>query len=439
VRRAIAFLLVCAAFAARADDLQRANELAWAKRFAEAEALYRSLPPSPAATLGLARVVLWQGRYGEAIALFARLEGADALEGQAQAQYWSGDLRGAARSFRRLLALDPNRGGARQSLDEILATARPSQRITIDGAHDDQPLDFIRAEAAATFFSDPQTRWTVSAGRYAMTAERVARDADGHFASIAGEATWRGFTTGATLGVFTFPDGVHQAIGGASVRRRSLTLRLERRPELTSATSLTTHAASTTTALRWDHDGRWRGAAEVLHRSYYDGNDGRAATAWGVVPLRRNPWTLWGGASVAARDTGESRFHVTSTSSTREQTDFRYTYRGEYDPYWTPDDLLEARAVVAVERRMSRGTLKLQADGGWARDRGRTFGPDVGPTPFPDGTFAFAFVRTYHPWRAGLTADLALIGDFRVEAGVERSVTVDYRSNSFYAALVRRR
>ena len=428
--------IACSAFA---DDLRTANELAWAKRFAEAEAMYRRLPPSPQARLGLARVVMWQGRYAEAIVLFEQLEGVDALDGKATVQYWSGDLRGAARSFRRVLELDPNRQTARQSLNEILATARPTQRVTIDGTRDDQPLDRIRVEAAADFFSDPQTRWTVSAGRYAIEAERFGREADGTFATVGGEATLRGFTAGASLGVFTFPDGVRQAVGSASLRRRSLTLRVERRPELASATAITTHASSTTTTLRWDHDGRWLGAAEVHYRRYSDDNSGRAAVAWGVVPLRRNDWTLWGGGSVAARDTSESRFRVTAVTSTREQTYFRYQYRGEYDPYWTPDDLLEARAVVALERRLGRGTVKLQADGGYARDRGRAFGPDIGPEPFPAGTIDFPFDRTHYPWRAALTGDLAIARDFRIQAGVERSVTVDYRSNSFYAALVRRR
>jgi hypothetical protein len=57
--------------AARADDLDRARRLAWEKQFAESEALYRVLlergPASRDVRLGLARVVLWQGRYAQAI------------------------------------------------------------------------------------------------------------------------------------------------------------------------------------------------------------------------------------------------------------------------------------------------------------------------------------------------------------------------------------
>ena len=127
-------LIAHAVLAAGEADLRTAERLAWNKQFAESEALYRRIldvdPNSEAARLGLARVVMWQRRYAEAIALFGRLRGIDAMEGRATAEYWNGDLRAAARDFRRVLALDPKRELARTSLREIEATARPSQRVT---------------------------------------------------------------------------------------------------------------------------------------------------------------------------------------------------------------------------------------------------------------------------------------------------------------------
>lgn len=407
---AVAVAVVAFAFAAAADDLHRAQELAWARQFAEAEAIYRNIqaaqPDSSEARLGLARVVMWQGRYREALALFAKLDGIEAIEGRATAQYWSGDLRAAAHGFRRVLELDRNRELARRSLAEIESTSVPSQRVTIVGSTDDQPLDAIRGETSGTFFSDVQTQWTATLGYYDADAERSAR---GEYASIANETTVRAFTFAGSLGVFTFPDGVRRPLGSASVRRRSLTLRIERQPELASAPSLTTHAASTTTTLRWDHNRNWSAAAELSHRRYSDHNRGSAAAAYVLVPVRRNHWTFWSGASVAARDTDESRF----------------TLEGRYDPYWTPDDLREARAVLALERTLARGSVKLHADGGYARDRGRSLD--------------LPFERSYRPWRAGISGDLALTRNLRVEAGIDRSATIDYRVTSFHASLVRRR
>jgi tetratricopeptide (TPR) repeat protein len=424
-------------------DLRTAERLAWDKRFAEAEALYRQLlasdPQSREAQLGLARVVMWQGRYAEAIALFDGLEGVEALEGRATAEYWSGDLRSAARDFRRVLAIDPKREFARTSLREIESTARPSQRISIAAVEDDQPLDAMREEIAATFFSDPLTRWSVIGGTYQLDAGRIG-ETSGQYVSLENETRVGAFTFGGSLGIFTFPDGVRRPIGSVSARHRNLTLRIDRREEIASATSLRTHAASTTATLRWSHDGSWIGAAELSHRSYFDDNHGNAAIVYAVMPLRnQGVWTLWGGASAAARDTHESRFRMTAVSSTLDQGFFRYQYRGEYDPYWSPDDLLEGRLVMALERRGSRGGVKLHADGGYARDRGRAFGPDAGPGPFPASTFTFTFDRNYRPWRAGVAADFALTPQWRIEAGAERAVTVDYRSTSVHAALVRRR
>jgi hypothetical protein len=321
--------------------------------------------------------------------MFARLDGVEAREGLATAEYWSGDYRAAARDFRRVLALDPQRELARQSLAEIMSTAVPSQRITIAGTHDDQPLDLIRNEVAATFFSDPQTRWTATLGRY-------AGDANGTYASVANQTTVKNLTIGGSLGLFTFPDGVRRPIGDALIRRGSLSLRVQRQPELASVPSLTKHVASTTTALRWDYDRNWLAAAEVSDRRYSDDNRGYAVIAYALVPLRRKGWTFWSGVSGAIKDTGESRF----------------SDAGQYDPYWTPEDFREGRLVVGVER----ANVKLHADGGSARDRG----------------------RAYHPWRTGVSANFALAGDFRIEAGIERSSTIDYRVTSFHAALVRR-
>ena len=410
MRRTVLAVVVAFAYVAAGDDLRRAQELSWARQFVEAEALYRRIlaaePGSGEARLGLARVVMWRGRYDQAIALFAKLDGIEAIEGRATAQYWSGDLRAAARGFRRVLELDGNREFARQSLAGIVSTAMPSQRITVAGSTDDQPLDAIRGELAATFFSDVQTRWTVSIGHYAVDAQRRA---SGQSVRVANETTVRALTLAGSLGIFTFPDGVRGPVGSASVRRRSLTLRIERRPELASAPSLTTHAASTTTTLRWDRERNWIASAELSHRRYSDDNRGHAIAAYVLVPARRNDWTFWSGASLAWRDTDESRFNLD----------------GRYDPYWTPDDLREARAVLAVERKRGRGSVKLYGDGGLARDRGRAL--DI------------PFDRHYNPWRAGISAEIGLTHGLRLEAQIDRAATVDYRVTSYHAALVRRR
>lgn len=432
-------VLVWSAATAVADDLSRAEELAWNKQFAEAEALYRKLPPSRRAQLGLARVIMWSGRYEEAIDRFdellqANTNDVDALEGRATAEYWSGDYRSAARDFRRVLRLDPKREVAQRSLSEIASTARPSQRIAVGGVRDDQPLDVNRGEIAATFFSDPLSRWTATLGMaHFDAAARGTRTAD--YIRLENETRWRDFVFGASAGSFD-----ESFVGHAGVRWRHFGLRVQRQEEVASATSLRNEAFSTTATLRWSREGDWIAAAEASVRRYSDDNSGHALIAYAVVPVfKRGAWTFWAGGSAAARDTEETRFQPTAISSTRENGFFRYTYRGEYDPYWTPDDLLEARAVVAIERELARGRIKFHADGGTARDRGRAFGPDTGNAPFPLDIVTFPFDRSYSPYRFGITADYAITPVYRLEAGAERSATVDYRSTTFHAAVVRRR
>lgn len=430
--------------AAPADDLSRAQSLAWAKNFAAAETVYRAIlardPAMRAAQLGLARVVLWQARYPEAIERFARIEpqDADTLEGIAQASYWSGDLRTAERTFRRVLAIEPDRAASRDALQELAALRRPSQRVTVRIDDDDQPLQRARVEAEAAYYSDPQTRWDVRAGGYTMDAGRIG-ESDGAFVGIGNETNWRDLTLRAGLGFFTYPDGVRRPTGHLGLRRGELELLVESREALASATALRTHASSLTTTLRWHRERNWIAAAEASHRRWFDDNYTNAVIAYGVAPLvRRGPFTLWGGASAAARDSAESRFDVSAVSSTREGAEFRYSWRGEYDPYWTPRDLFETRAVAALEYRGQRAGFKVHADGGLAMDKGRGFGPETGVTPLPPESYAFEFDRDYNPYRFGISFDQAIGAGYRIEAAAERSVTIDYRSNSFYVSLVRR-
>ena len=90
------------------DPYHLPETLAAARRFDEAEAEYRrelrERPQDWRLRLGLARVILWDGRYREADHEFAALlaerpSDPNALLGYAQAAYWNGDFR------RRLLQL----------------------------------------------------------------------------------------------------------------------------------------------------------------------------------------------------------------------------------------------------------------------------------------------------------------------------------------------
>lgn len=455
IRRSLVFATVLAiaanVVADERADLARAQSLAWAKRFDEAASLYMAIhrrhPGSHDATLGLARVRLWQGRYGEARALFRRLENdPDALEGAATAAYWSGDFRTAEREFRALLAQHPNRETARRSLDELRASSATTERIDAGYVDDDQPFRAARTEARVSFFTDPLTRWDGIAGAYHVSSNLSRGGAP--FAMAQNETVLPALRLTATtsLGGIRTPDHETHAIGGFSARFKllphdTLTAAFARREIMTTATRL--YPFANVTSLRWHHDAPWLASIGAERDRFSDRNSANAFDGYVLFPVRKQQsWTLWTGISALARDTAESRFYVTQISATRDPTGrfFLYSYRGAYDPYWTPQGLREARLIVAVERRTGAGlTMKLQADGGSARDRAVTFWPDAGPSPFPSEIGSSLFSRHYDPWRLRFSMAKPLAGGLSIEAGYERSVTAYYRANTFHASLARRR
>jgi hypothetical protein len=115
---------------------------------------------------------------------------------------------------------------------------------------------------------------------------------------------------------------------------------------------------------------------------------------------------------------------------------FRYEYTGQYDPYWTPHRLRDVRLVAVVQGNMSRNlTAKVQADGGYARDRAVGFGPETGSTAVPPAAFSFSFDREYHPWRVAASLALTLTAGVRLEVGYEHRVTVFHMSDTLHATL----
>ncbi|HEU4523285.1 MAG TPA: tetratricopeptide repeat protein, partial [Thermoanaerobaculia bacterium] len=99
-------MVVCSVsrLALGADPYTRAEALAAERQFDQAEIEYRSQletrPQDWRLRLGLARVILWDGRYAEAEDHFSALladrpADVNALLGYAQAAYWWGDFRAA--------------------------------------------------------------------------------------------------------------------------------------------------------------------------------------------------------------------------------------------------------------------------------------------------------------------------------------------------------
>jgi tetratricopeptide (TPR) repeat protein len=380
----LSVLIAASVHAASLDDqLRTAQQLAWQKRFSEAERIYREVlaraPKSRAAALGLGQVLLWEQRYADAADVYRRLlPDAEARKGLATAEYWAGDFRSALRDFALV-----NDADARKAIADIKAASAPLAGVDAAFSSDDQPLRRAVGSAAYTFFSDPLTTWTASAGTYAFDPHATAP-----FASVAGSTVfpWQRLRTGGTLRVLRFPDGRNGILGGVNVTRGALAFDVDRHELLYTLGALHNHPSETTTTLAWKNA---TSQVAVHAIRYFDHNNGRAADAYHLQHVA-GPLSL--GAAASYRDTDESRFNGTA-----------------YDPYWTPQRLAEGRIIAAA----AFDKVKLHVDGGWAHD---------------------AVNGAFHPWRA--SADVALPAGATLT--MERQSTIFYRATSFHLTIVRR-
>ena len=432
-----------------AQLIEEAQRLASQKHFATAEKLYRQAlrtdPQSREAKFGLAQVLLWEGHYVEARRLFQSLKGADAAEGGATAAYWQGDYRTAAREFAAI-----NRPFARSSLAEIRSASAGDFRFGIEGVDDNQPYRAWRSSVTVSSFSDPLTRWDVTAGGYRLNNldRRIVRTEPFVIATNTLVLPWQRLTIVASGGALRYPDGKTGSIGGLTLSRKlssnsSLTISADHRELLTNATAIDTHASVTRFVAGWSRYAphSWLAGIESGVNRYFDHNRGNYIQGYALWPIfRRERTTIWTGASAALRQTDETRFELDSVSSTRTGSFFSYSYRGSYRGYWTPRDFSEARAIISIAHTMQRDAeLKAQIEDGVGRDEARAFGPASGLSPLPSSIFKFDFHRTFHPYRLSAGVSLPIATAYRLECGIERSVTVFYAANAFRASLVRRR
>ena len=431
--------------AARGDertDLKRAEALAHERRFAEAEAIYREVlrtsPRSRTAEIGLARVLLWEGRYREARKRFLALGD---HEGAATAAYWQGDFRTAAREFG---ALDTS--FARESRAAISAAARGTDRLDIDWLSDDQPFRSLQTFATSSTFTDPLTRWDVSAGLSSLTAPDLDRRSRLARVVVGNETVfpWQRMTLTASAGAQRYPDGSTRPVAAIALRYRStpassFAVSLHRREILTNATALQSHPFATAASLSWQRyrENSWIAGAESGLLRYFDHNRGHYAHAYALTPVVRH---VFAGASAAVRDTSEDRFYLEAVAGSLNSSGaFDYSYRGAYTPYWTPRGFREVRALVVIDGAVRRASWKVQLERGVSNDTATAFGPSSGPTSVPSGIVAFDFRRTSRPSRAAVTLSWPAGTRYRIEASAERSTTAFYAANSIHASLVRQR
>jgi hypothetical protein len=366
-----------------------------------------------AATVGdelrAAQQLLLQSHYAEAAAVYktilrAHPTNAEALKGLATTEYWSGDFRAARRDFSALLRARPGDAEARKALREIDAATAPVVTTDANVTNDDQPMRRAVASASYTRFSDPLTKWTATAGTYALAARALGFGrATAPFANITGSTVLpaQHVRPSASLRFFRFPDGHVQLLGGVSLAREwphaALTLGVDRHEILYTATALRSHPNEITTSLAWNRTTDTAlSAAAVRDIRYFDHNRGVAAEGYHLVRVAHSETaSISTGGAFSYRDTNESRL-----------------VNGVYDPYWTPRKLTDARGILAAAIGVKAASIHLHGDAGVAHDA--------------------ELARSFHPWRVSADLDLPLRGAVRATIGVERQATVFYRATTVH-------
>jgi hypothetical protein len=409
--------------------------LGWMNRFEEAAAVYREtirkFPQSTSAKTGLGQVLLWKGDYGEARTAFeAALKenpaSRDAREGLATVAYWTGDYRTARREFQRIRASDPSHREAAKIIEEIDQAIAPSFGIGSLFRTDDQPYRMLRSEAAIALFSDPGTKWTVSGGGYALENRDSGGDATVPFGELAVESKLPGgrLDIHARARYIQFPDDESAVLPAVSLSRGfgqagRVTLFFDESELLFSERALDSHPSVETVGLRWsreeDADG-WTAAASTRSLRYFDDNSGISTDAWILFPFRTSErLRISAGTAVSWRDTDESRFRAVPGTS-----------EGVYDPYWTPQELIEGRGVVAISWQARRIDLHFHGDAGFAQDEAI------------DLSSGMTFSRTFHPWSVSLSGRTSIGPRLELTTQLKRESTAFYEANEIQASLAGR-
>lgn len=399
--------------------------LAWMERLDAAKSVYRDLldrhPDSIHGRVELARVLLWQLRTDEARSIFQSVlsdapDHRDALEGVMTAAWWQGDWRTAERYAHRVLSLDPERREASEIARGIEEASAPFVRVGTDFIDDDQPFQLARGETAYTIFSDPLTKWTFRAGSYLL--DHPSRTELAPFAGVEGESRVPGIDLSirGSLRMLEFPDGETELLGSirAGLDRSigTLSVSYERSELLRTSTAIDDHPSVDIIELRIARipDDDWSASASVRRLGYFDENSGLGADLWILTPpFTRGRFSVSAGPALSYRDTEESRF-------------FPGFPTGVYDPYWTPEQLWEIRAIIDATMSLSRIELRLHADGGWGEER---ISPEF-------------LTRTFHPLSANMSATLRTGNRWTIAASIGHETTAFYEATSIGASLVRR-
>jgi hypothetical protein len=308
--------------------------------------------------------------------------------------YWEGDLTSAARMFRAASA-DSSAADARRMLGEIRAASSPWASLEASGAHDDQPLNVLRAILTAGMFLDPLTTLSISA-----RPDRLESDDSVSAVVTRAEVALSHHAAGSRMDVRLAAGVVNHASdpgvsttdwtarGGLRVRVSddvALEGRADRSPYLYTVASVAqpTMSQSFATVVAFANARGWMAEAAGTLSRFEDDNSVRGAYAWALAPVARSETAiLRAGYSLSYQDAAESRYKIADRS---------------YAPYYTPQNIVTHSLLASTQLRPSPGT-SFTLRGGYG------FASEDAPVPLTTGLAK----RRFHPWDAHAAIDASL-------------------------------
>jgi len=359
------------------------------------------------------------------------------------ADYWRGDFTKARNEFRAALALDSSVADARRQLLEIQAAAAPWVRIGSDLWDDDQPLRYASFNAEGGWFVTPLTPIDVRARSSVYDADSASE------AILAAEASVTHYFPSAHLDLVAGAGVVDRSFGESLdwTARVALGVRLPgtvvlqakyaRSPYTSTVRSLDQGIMVQTLEAnaRWGKARGWNGELGARHEIYPDSNSVSSGFGWILAPLASNETgTLHIGYGFSAQSAAESRF-LPQGDITVRPGDPPMMVPGEYNPYYTPNNLRVHSALAnASVRPTSR--LRIEAGGRYAinaqEDAPVLYAVASPPSATVERTF---YERSFKPWSARGAIDWNATHALRVTVSGEHGREAYYQFTTAHVAL----
>jgi Tfp pilus assembly protein PilF len=354
------------------------------------------------------------------------------------ADYWRGDFTGARNKFRAALALDSSLADARRQLVEIETATAPWVHVGTDLWDDDQPLRYASFNADGGWFATPLTPIDVRARSSVYDANGASEE------MLTAEASVTSYFPTAHIDL-SAGGGVVDRSFGASLdwtARATLGVRLPgsvvlqakyaRSPYTNTVRSLDQGIMAQTLEAnaRFGKAASWNGELGARHEIYPDSNSVSSGFGWILAPLASGEdGTLHIGYGFTAQSAVESRFLPQGDVNVRPG-DPPTMIPGEYNPYYTPNNLRVHSALANVTLRPSR-QLRIEAGGGYALNAHEEAPVLYAVASPPSVTVERTYYdRSFKPWSARGSIDWNATPAMRISVGAEHGREAYYQYTS---------